>query len=245
MIVVDNLSVHLGGRPVLQDISFQAEAGDFVAVVGPNGGGKSTLLKSILGLVKPSAGRIENTFHGRNDSGIAGYVPQIKTLDRSFPARAIDLVVTAVRRRWPARISQEDGRLAMAALLSVGAEHLAENAIGTLSGGELQRVYLARAILSKPGLLLLDEPETGVDARGTADLYTLLDRYRTEANVCIIMVTHDWEVAFHHATHVLLLNRQQVSFGPPEIALTGEAVRSAFGHIGHKHDMIAGGSDHE
>jgi len=244
MIDVQQLTVRLGDRIALQDITFQAERGSYVAVLGPNGGGKSTLLKAILGLITIVSGSISVSSNGtRTERSTVGYVPQIKALDRTFPAVAIELVVTSRIGRWPGRISIEERRSAVSALKKVGADHLANRAINTLSGGELQRIYLARAILREPRLLLLDEPESGIDVAGTQDLYTLLEAFHREANACIIMVTHDWDVALHHASHVLLINGCQYAFGTPAEALTEEAVRATFGHVGHKHETLFAGAN--
>ncbi|GMQ82767.1 MAG: ABC transporter ATP-binding protein [Rhodothermia bacterium] len=240
MIVAKNLTVQLGDRTALQNISFKIDQGNFLAVLGPNGGGKSTLLKSILGLISPSSGSL-----GLGSEDLPrrtlkiGYVPQVKSLDRTFPAQSIELVATSVIGRWPHRLSHKNHNISMAALDKVGAAHLAYQSIRSLSGGELQRVFLARAIIGDPHILLLDEPESGIDVSGTADLYTLLEDLHTDAKVCIVIVTHDWDVAFHHATHVLLLNSQQIGFGRPEIALTESAIRNTFGHVGHKHETLA------
>ena len=241
MIHIDHLTVRLGDRDVLKDISFDGSRGDYIAVLGPNGGGKSTLLKTILGLHSPREGSISfDRSSIRADSPSVGYVPQTKALDRTFPARAIELVVTSLRGRWPAVLSSAERALAMSALEQVGAPHLATRSVSSLSGGELQRAYLARAIITKPDLLLLDEPESGVDFVGTKDLYTLLESYHRETTSCIIMVTHDLDVAYHHASHVLLVNGKCYGFGSATDALTEEAVRNTFGHVGHKHSMLAG-----
>jgi len=230
----------MGRRIVLNELSFSLEQGDFLAIVGPNGGGKSTLLRTILGLIPKHSGSIQIHSDDSLSPAKIGYVPQIKSLDRTFPALALELVVTSIRGRWPAWITKEEHSIGMKALQSVGADHLAMDAIGTLSGGELQRVYLAKALIHEPDLLLLDEPETGIDASGMSDLYMLLDNFRSGTGGLVIMVTHDWDVAYHHASHVLLLNNKQVSFGPPKDALNGEAIRTAFGHIGHEHAMLTG-----
>jgi zinc transport system ATP-binding protein len=237
---VEDLVVRFGNHAALDEISFAASTGDFVAVVGPNGAGKTTLLKVLLGLVGPDAGAVR-LFGARprnapND--VVGYVPQIKTLDRTFPAQALDLVVTALRHRWPFRIDSAERSRAVAALERVGASHLAERSLGTLSGGELQRVYLARSLVREPRLLILDEPATGVDAAGTTDLFDLLDTYQHTHQATVLMVTHDWNAAYHHATHVLLVDRRQIGFGPPQEALSEDCLREAFGHIGHAHAML-------
>jgi zinc transport system ATP-binding protein len=227
---------------VLDGISFEADEGSFVAVVGPNGGGKTTLLRVLLGLLRPDTGSAHVL--GRRpsgvDPGLVGYVPQVKRLDRTFPARAVDLVLTALHQRWPFRISFEDRTRALDALGRVGAEELADRSLEGLSGGELQRVYLARSLARRPRLILLDEPATGIDVAGAADLYDVLEADQAGRGTTIVMVTHDWNAAYHHATQVLLLDGRQVGYGPPAEVLTDAGLREAFGHTGHAHAMLMG-----
>ncbi len=239
MIEVGNLSVTLANRAILRKISFALSDGEFLAILGPNGGGKSTLIRAILGLQDYEGAIIytggENTI---------GYVPQIKTLDRSFPARAEELVATALNKRWPWSIDAHCKEVVSDALRQVGADHLMHQQIRNLSGGELQRVYLARAIISKPSLLVLDEPASGVDVVGASDMLEFVEEYRNKYNAAVIMVTHDWEIAFHHASHVLILKTDQISFGKASEAMSEAAIRTAFGHVGHSHDVFGGGHVH-
>jgi zinc transport system ATP-binding protein len=241
-VAVADLGVRFGDHSVLDGISFEASAGSFVAVVGPNGGGKTTLLRVLLGLLGPDRGGVHVL--GRLPSDVepdlVGYVPQVKRLDRTFPARAIDLVLTSLHQRWPFRIASADRTRALEALRRVGAEDLAERSLDGLSGGELQRVYLARSLARRPQLILLDEPATGIDVAGAADLYDVLEADQEERGTTIVMVTHDWNAAYHHATHVLLVDGRQVGFGPPEDVLTDACLREAFGHTGHAHAMLMG-----
>jgi len=123
----------------------------------------------------------------------------------------------------------------LSALDRVGAAHLAGKQLSQLSGGELQRVYLARALARDIRVLILDEPESGIDVAGTSDLYDQLDSFRAESNGTVVLVTHDWDAALHHATHVLLMRSRQISFGTPSEALSEAHVRDAFGHVGHEH----------
>jgi zinc transport system ATP-binding protein len=244
---VRDLVVRLGDHRVLDGITFEATGGDFVAIIGPNGAGKTTLLKAVLGLVEPYAGsvRVFGALPHAAPAEHVGYVPQVKTLDRSFPATARDLVLTGLQQRWPFGTTAEERDAAEAALARVDAADLADAALGTLSGGELQRVYLARSLIRSPRLLVLDEPATGVDAAGATDLYDLLEAYQVEHQATVLMVTHDWNAAYHHATRALLLDGQQISFGPPRDALDERCLRKAFGHIGHAHAMLHTGSAHD
>jgi zinc transport system ATP-binding protein len=239
---VSDLVVNFADHRVLDSVTFEAATGDFVAILGPNGAGKTTLMKVLLGLKSADRGeaRIFGASPNTVDPGVVGYVPQIKTLDRSFPAKAIELVVSGLHERWPFRIPGGEKEKALAALERVDAENLADRSLSKLSGGELQRIYLARSLIRSPRVVILDEPATGVDVVGATDLYELLEDYQEEHQATVLMVTHDWNAAYHHATHALLLDRRQVAYGSPASALKEECLREAFGHIGHAHAMMIG-----
>lgn len=225
-----NLSLSLGESQALANISCCIKEGEFVAILGPNGAGKSTFLKVLLGVLVPSSGTVrvfEKKPRDANPKWI-GYVPQAKTLDRNFPALANELVVTGLHRTWLRRISAADRAAAREALEMVGAAHLAHRPLAGLSGGELQRIYLARSLARKPRLILLDEPATGIDTVGEADFYRLLDRYRNAQNATILMVTHNQEVASSHADRVMVLNRRLFGFGTPEETMCDECLQSAY-----------------
>ena len=227
--------VRFGATEVLRDISFELAPGAFLAIIGPNGAGKSTLLNVILGLEPCSEGSA--TLFGaapENFPGVQlGYIPQVKTLDRSFPARTLELVVTGLRRAWPWRIRSEEKELALAAMATTGVAHLANRQLSQLSGGELQRVFLARTLVRRPRLLVLDEPAAGMDVSGEAAMYHILDAYQRETDATVLMITHDWEGARFHASQVLLLNRVLLGFGAPREVARDENLLRAFGHIGH------------
>ncbi len=236
---VKNLSLSYGDIKVLEDLNFSIPENAFVSIVGPNGAGKTTLMKILLGLIKVDLGEVK--IFGKHpdeiDPQLIGYVPQIKTMDRNFPALAIELVASGLLRKWPWSVKGVDKENSIKALEMVKAEHLALRPITELSGGELQRVCLARSIVRNPKLVVLDEPATGIDAIGEADLYNLLEKYQQNSKATVLMITHDWHVAHHHSDFVLLLNRKQVSFGHPEEALSEQNLRTAFGHIGHEHKI--------
>lgn len=238
-------TVRYGPILALDAVDMELPEGAYLAVLGPNGGGKSTLVKAALGLLRPAAGEV--LVFGRPAVGYAGsvasYVPQRKSLDPRFPAVALDLVVTGIRRRWPWRITRDDRVRAMEALERVGAEHLAERRVTALSGGQLQRVYLARGFARQARLVLLDEPATGVDAPGQAELYRLVEDYRRDTGCTVILISHDWAVAEHHATHVALLSRRLLAFGAPGTVLTDSLLAETFGHAAHAHSMRVGHAD--
>lgn len=240
MIQVNKLTVQAAHRVILHDIGFNLPTGSFLAVIGPNGGGKSTLMRALLGLQ-----RFKGSVVFEPGRPAIGYVPQIKTLDRSFPALTEELVATALRKRWPWSIDSSCRRIVEEALQSVGANHLMGQPIRNLSGGELQRVYLARAMISTPPFLFLDEPAAGVDVAGAADMLECVERFRSQRQATVIMVTHDWDVAVHHASHAMVLNREVISFGPAADAVNEEAIRMAFGHVGHAHGVFGGGHSHD
>jgi zinc transport system ATP-binding protein len=232
------LGLSLGGFTILEGLDFAIPAGAFCAILGPNGGGKSTLLKLLLGLYRPTAGTLSVFGHEPGaHSAALGYVPQVKTLDRNFPALALDLVVSGLRGAWPWRITPGERAQGEAALGEAGAGHLAGRSLAVLSGGELQRVYLARALVRRPRLILLDEPAAGIDAAGEHDMFHVLEAYQRQSGAAVLMVTHDWGAAWHHATLAMLLSRRLLAFGRPETVLTDETLRSAFGHVGHHHGM--------
>ena len=237
-LAVDRLTVRLGAYEPLRDVSFTLPQGSFAVIAGPNGAGKSVLLKTILGLCSPAFGEIRlwGQAHTARDPMAIGYVPQIKTLQPGFPAIGIELVVSGLRGGWPGRITAQEHEHARAALFRVGAEDLADRPLGNLSGGQLQRVYLARSLARQPLLYVLDEPATGIDTVGEADLYHILEQERVRG-ATILMVSHDLHAAMHHASHVVVLNRMLVACGQPAEALADHVLKRAFGHQRHAHGM--------
>jgi len=233
---VERVSVRLGDYEALRGVSFAVPESAFVAIIGPNGAGKTTLLNVILGLQTPDNGTV--TVFGGHPSDLAptalGYVPQVKTLDRTFPGHAIELVVSGIRRGWPWRISAAERAIALKSMERTGVARLADRPISKLSGGELQRVYLARSLAREPKLLVLDEPGAGMDVSAEADMYHLLDAYRRANGATVLMITHDWEGARVHASHVLLMERGLAAFGAPEEVAREDRLLKVFGYAGHQ-----------
>lgn len=189
---------------VLEEISLEVKEKDYLIVIGPNGGGKSTLIKTILGFIKPCGGTL-----GVQEGLVMGYVPQHTKFDRQFPIHVEEVVLTG---RLPQKIrpfyrpSKEDKVLVHHMLERLGIRSLANRQIGMLSGGQLQKVLLARALVSQPDLLILDEPTASLDEESRKDIYEILNEFNREKTV--ILVTHDLEHIENNQHQTILLNRK-------------------------------------
>jgi ABC-type Mn2+/Zn2+ transport system ATPase subunit len=236
---LDRVGVALDGHPVLEDVSFQVAAGEFCCLCGPNGGGKTTLLKAVLGLVPIASGSI--TVLGdtpRKARGSVGYLPQAKAFNPGFPSRPLEMIVANHRGSWPLRVSAGERAKAHEALARVGGEQLIEAPLRGLSGGELQRVFLARAIVNEPPLLLLDEPTAGVDARGRVEFLDLLGQLAARDDMAVVLVTHNPATARRLADRIVYLDRHVRAWGSPDEVLAREWQRGAFS--GRDHDAPTG-----
>ena len=203
---VTGVSVAFGKRQVLEDVSFHVPVGEFLCLCGPNGAGKSTLLKIVLGLVKPDAGHVKI-------DGKIGYVPQRKGFDRDFPATPVEVVVANLRGRWPIAISKDERELAMEALTRTGAKKIANAQMKDLSGGETQRVFLARALVTKPDLVILDEPTAGVDVGGRAAIVDLMAEISASETIAAVLVTHNLQAIARCAERVIYLDKKVRAWG--------------------------------
>lgn len=206
---IEDLSVKIDGRRVLEEVNLRIREGEFLGVIGPNGGGKTTLLRAILGLVKPERGRIE--VFGESPEAARkqiGYLPQKSLFDPKFPITALEVVMMGrygargLFRRYTGR----DADASREALSLVGMEDYADREIGSLSGGEQQRVFVARAIVSSPRLLLLDEPASGIDSAVQIEFYELLRELNEK--VTIIMVSHDISAVSAHVKKIACVSRR-------------------------------------
>lgn len=230
---IDDVWVRYNGKWVLKSIYLKCYPGEILGIVGPNGGGKTTLLKVILGTVHPDRGSVTlfGKPPGKHSRQDIGYLPQISHADRSFPVTVIDVVLMGLYNRIGIlrRISPNSKAEAMALLEKVNMSEQAEMSFGTLSGGQQQRVNIARALASKPKVLILDEPSTGVDSVAQEDFYELLVTLRDEQNVSVIMVSHDIGVITSHADQIACLNTQIHYHGKPDTYLPTEIQQSIFG----------------
>lgn len=218
-------------RVILQDVDLDINAREIVTVIGPNGAGKTTLVRTLLGLQKPDKGEV-----WRKNGLVVGYAPQRFDVDRSIPMTVARFVAMGEPKATTDDIHK--------ALADVGADKLDERQLAELSGGELQRVILARALVRSPQLLLLDEPVRGVDYTGEAELYTLIGQLRTERGLGVLLVSHDLHVVMAQSDRVICLNRhiccsgvpQTVAKDPEYARLFGPQAARALGLYLHQHD---------
>lgn len=222
-LAVRGVAVSLGGRRVLEGVSFEVARGEFAALCGPNGGGKTTLLRAALGLVPLAAGSIEVLGAPPGDAAAAvGYLPQTKSFARGFPARVVDVIAAARRGAWPFRVNGAERARVLEVLARVGGERLVDAPLAGLSGGELQRVFLARALAGEPALLLLDEPTAGVDERGRAEFLDLLERVAASTELAAVLVTHNAAAVRRLADRALYIDGSLRAWGPPDEVLERE-----------------------
>ena len=209
---VEDVSVSIKGKQILDKVTFWIPKGEFVCLCGPNGAGKSTLLKTIMGVMTPTSGSIKLGGEPVTTGNLVkiGYVPQRKAFDRDFPARAVDLIVAALRGKWPFRVHEAEHERARAVLAKIGGERLIDKPLAGLSGGETQRVFLARALINDPSLIILDEPTAGVDARGRGELLELMTDISRSDELAAILVTHNLAAVAQTAERIVYLESGRV-----------------------------------
>lgn len=238
---IDDLTVYYGEIPAIENICLDVADGDYLGIIGPNGGGKSTLLKSILGLVPAAHGtvRVYGNAPGKNKT-LVGYVPQFAALDIKFPVTLLEVVLTGRLKQGLSpffKFSRNDRETAHELLEKVGIAALADRQISELSGGEFQKMLIARALAVNPKLLLLDEPTASVDASSRDQIYDLLAELNK--NMTIILVTHDLLAISSQVKRLACLNVRLVYHGEPE--LNEKIVNNLYGC---PVDLIAHGVPH-
>jgi len=218
VIEVHDLWFSFNGNPVLKDVNLTIHPRDFLAVIGPNGGGKTTLLKLMLGLLEPDRGTVRVFGHSpREAAGSIGYVPQEIGINKGFPISVRDVVLMGRMRGgggWR-RFSRPDKIAARQALERVEMWEYRKRRIGELSGGQRQRVFMARALVGEPKILFLDEPTASVDQKGQTDFYTLLKELNE--NVTVVVVSHDLMVLSSYIKSVACVSQQVFFHDAPEI----------------------------
>lgn len=229
---LNDFGVRIGGVTILQAVNLHLHCGELAVVIGPNGAGKTTLLQAILGEL-PHSGRLDFAAESGIRNPRIGYVPQRMDFDRQAPFSVMDLFAAATRWRPVfTGVGAACRRDALTALEQVGAADLADHRVGSLSGGQLQRVMLAMALTPVPNLLLLDEPVTGMDQSGIDLFYHTVSDLRAKYDLSILMVSHDLPMAAHVADRMIFINRTVIADGVPDIVLKHPEVRRIFGAHG-------------
>jgi zinc transport system ATP-binding protein len=229
---VRDLRVAFDNTPVLRGVNMRVPQGQIVALIGPNGSGKTTLLRCLLGLQKYSgevklfgAGELANVLPR------IGYVPQRLALERSFILSVREFLALRLRqtRHWFFHSHKKLDAIIRPALVQIGVENLLDRPIAQLSGGQLQRVLIAFALLNKPDLLLLDEPTAGVDTPGEETFYDLIASVQRQHKLTVILVSHDLSMVYSHASRVYALNGVICCEGPPDQVMNAESLKQAYG----------------
>jgi len=230
---VDGLNVSLSGRQILDDVTFSIRSGEFTGMIGSNGAGKTTLLRAILGLERPSSGtvRVLGEPRSRKNRSI-GYVPQKVLLDPDIPMRARDLVGLGIdghRYGMPVR-SKRRSDAVDEMLAAVGAEGFADARVGLLSGGEQQRVLIAHALISRPQLLLLDEPLANLDLRSSEEIVALLGRITSEQSVAVLLSAHELNPLLPVIDRVVYLANGRAASGTADEVIRADVLTTLYGH---------------
>ncbi|MBI5370222.1 metal ABC transporter ATP-binding protein [Candidatus Uhrbacteria bacterium] len=224
MIRVENLEVRFGTHPVLTGVQFEVTLGKIAAIIGPNGSGKTTLIRAMLGLTPIAHGKV--LFDGKPLERMRdqiGYLPQKFRFDPDFPISVGEFLGLTLRRKKPTSLT--------AKLTEVGlSASILYKRLGSLSGGQLQRVLIAHATLHHPALLILDEPSTGIDIVGEKQFYELIERQVKEHHTTVLLVSHDIAVIAKVVDQVICVNKKLVCSGPPRETLTQETLSELYGH---------------
>ncbi len=232
LIVAQNLAAGYREKTVWRNANFEFDRGEFIAVIGPNGAGKTTLFRLILGLQQPIAGSL-TIFGGPPTRGNPriGYVPQRHIIDSETSVECLELVRLGLSgKRWGFNpFSHKDSEAAMEALRAVDASELAHRPLGVLSGGELQRVFLAEALVSNPDILLLDEPLSNLDLRRETELLHLVNNVVRSRGVTAILIAHNINPLLPHLNKVMYVANGKVATGKPSQVLTSESLTALYG----------------
>lgn len=234
IIEVKNLNVKYSGIEALSGVSFEIDAGDYVGIIGPNGSGKTTLVRALLGLV-PFEGKI--LFQKKNVCEFTlrehiGYLPQKMTfLDQRFPATAKEIVASGLYccKKFPKRLARQDYAAAERTMELLGIAGLKDRPIGKISGGEQQRVLLARSLVHSPDVLIFDEPTMALDPQSRDMFYDTINKLNREKKVTVLLVSHDVASAGKYSSKLLYLDRQAIFFGTPEEFCKSPQMSNYFG----------------
>jgi len=233
VITAENVTVEYGDSLIWQDASFTIGKGEFVGVLGPNGAGKTTLFRLLLGLIRPTTGKLELLGETpRRGHPRVGYIPQRRPIDSEMHIEALELVRLGLRGHrfgvaW--QHAEQERKKALRALRAVDAEALAHRPLGELSGGELQRIFLAQALIGEPQVLLLDEPLANLDIRREINLVQLVDTIVRTKGVTALLIAHDLNPLLPVLDRVIYIANMQVATGRPDEIVTSESLSNLYG----------------
>jgi zinc transport system ATP-binding protein len=247
IIETKNLFVHYGQTEALKNVSFAIDRGDFVGLAGPNGAGKTTLIKTILGLLPSSGGQIELFGKSKanfNEWGKIGYLPQkISTINALFPATSEEVVVLGLlsQKGFPKRIIARDLKKVDDTLKELGISNLKKKMLSELSGGQQQKVLLARALVSDPEILIFDEPSTALDPESRESFFQLIQKLNKQKGITVVLITHDTSYIGQYANKLLYIDKSLIYFGKFSDFCASEKMNSYFGKyeqhiICHQHN---------
>ncbi len=247
VVVVKDVDFRYNYEKILSGVSFEIVSGDYLGIVGPNGSGKTTLLKLVVGSLKPTKGKIEifgESPEEMKKKELIGYLPQVMPgKSFNFPATVMEVVLMGLisKKRFPKRITKEDVEKAERIMEMMKILDLRRKFVGELSGGERQKVFLSRALVHEPKLLILDEPVAALDPESREDFYRIMERLNRDMGITIMMATHDTGEIGNYATKLLYLDRRVVFFGSFDSFCQSEEMTRYFGEysqhiICHRHD---------
>jgi zinc/manganese transport system ATP-binding protein len=253
VLAVEHVGVVFSGRPVLDDVTFEIRAGEFTGLIGSNGAGKTTLLRVVLGLQRTGAGTVSMPGSpGSRRHRSVGYVPQKLVLDPDVPLRARDLVALGIDgNRFGFRLPSRERQSSVEEMLvAVGAQDFADSRVGTLSGGELQRIMIAHALISRPRLLLLDEPLANLDPASAHEIVVLLHTLATEHEVAVLLSAHEMNVLLPVMDRIVYLAGGRAASGTTDEVVRPEVLSALYGyHVDvlnvHGRVIVVAGPGHE
>lgn len=229
---VENVTVIKHNHKIVEDVSFEVHKGETVALIGPNGAGKTTIFKALLGLI-PHLGTV--TW----EKGTAiGYVPQRLYIEPDLPLTTREFFETKEKSRSKIAEALETVGITKEGNVHSSQNHILQNKLGNLSGGEIQRVLIAWSLLGNPDVLLFDEPTSGVDVVGEETIYSLLQKLKEKKGLTILLISHELEIVYKYATNVICINKEKVCYGPPKLVLDKKTLDRLFGEeVGvYKHE---------
>lgn len=240
IIQLKNVNFYYLNHHAIKDYSLQIHRGDYLGIIGPNGGGKSTLIKLMVNLLKPASGEIDlfgTDISQFRDWSKIGYVPQRATVEQSLPVTVEEIVSMSryAKRGLFKSLNNKDREAVKQALINVDMYEYKKAQLRNLSGGQQQRVFIARALASAPDVIFLDEPTVGVDVKTQKQFYALLRKLNRELQLTLVLASHELDVVAHEATELCYVNRELVYYGDPEEFIKGKYFHELIGRGGLHH----------